>query len=363
MVVTRPRWMVYAVLGLAGLVATCDKTPTGPGTLSGVTPSGPFGLDLTGPPSVPPGQTVQFRAILRESSGTTRDVSTQAQWTAVDSDVLGVSTTGLVTGLERGETFLRASFNGFIGSRMVFVLPDGTFRLTGTVTDAGTGVRDARVEVADGTSRGVATMTDVLGQYRLYGVSGDTLIRASKNGYQSAEHRLLISGNQTLNLVMSVAGRLPAVAGRYTLRVTASDACSSLSDVAKRRTYTAVVTQDGSAVDVKLSGASFLVNVQGRGDGFRGRFEPGELVFSLEPVGNSSGDDYYYYYDQPYPNVIERISNEFLIVAGTARLSVTAGGMSGRLKGSLQLYTQLPPSGLAGKCDDTATGHQFVFSR
>ena len=287
MPVTRRLLTACSALGLAGLAAaTCDQSPSPTAPLPTNPGVGQFRLELRGPITVPPDGTAQFSLIIIEADGATRDVSAEAQWHVTNPAVLTVSATGLVTGRNRGEAVLGASINGFGANRPVMVIPDGTFRLSGTITDAGSPVADARLEVASGTGRGLATTSDSSGQYKLYGVAGDTVIRISKSGYRTLDHRIAVTTHQRLDLQLPLAGTLPNVAGSYTLTVTASGSCSMLSDDVKRRSYTAVVTQNGGAVEVTLSGANFLVFSNTRSDQFRGRFEPGGLVLKLRPYGD-----------------------------------------------------------------------------
>jgi hypothetical protein len=359
MSVTRRLLTACGALGVAGLAVTCDESPSPTAPLPDNPAVGQFLLELRGPTTVPPGGTAQFSLILIEANGATRDVSAEAQWSVTNPAVLTVSTTGLATGRDRGEAILGASINSRGAHRPVMVIPDGTFRLGGTITDAGSPVADARLEVASGTGRGLATTTDSFGQYRLYGVSGNTVIRISKSGYRTLDQAVAVTTHQTLNIQLPLAGTLPNVAGTYTLTVTASGSCSTLPEAAKRRSYTAAVTQNGGAVEVTLSGADFLVYSNLRSDQFRGRFEPGGLVLKLRPYG----DDEYCYFPERFFDVVERLSAGYLVLVGTASVSATSRGMSGQLRGAFQVYSMLPPSGAVTRCDDTSTGHQFVFSR
>jgi hypothetical protein len=360
MSVTRRLLTACGALGVAGLTVTCDQSsPTAP--LPNSPAVGQFRLELRGPATVPPDGTAQFSLVIIEANNATRDVSGEALWMVTNPAVAAVSSTGLVTGRNRGEAILSASINNnsFGATRPLMVIPDGTFRLGGTITDAGSPVADARLEVASGTGRGLATTTDSFGQFKLYGVSGDTVIRVTKSGYRTLDQAVAVTTHQTLNIQLPLAGTLPNVAGTYTLTVTASGSCSMLSDDVKRRSYTAVVTQNGGAVEVTLSGADFLVFSTSRTDQFRGRFEPGGLVLKLRPYG----DDEYYYYGDRFFDVVERLSAGYLALVGTATVSVTSRRMSGQLRGAFQVYSLLPPSGVVTRCDDTSTGHQFVFSR
>ncbi|MGH9200603.1 MAG: carboxypeptidase regulatory-like domain-containing protein [Vicinamibacterales bacterium] len=347
---------VGMLLALAGLLATCDKTPT-----RSIATVYDARLEITGPASVPPDRTAQFNAILRRSDGTTRDATAETQWLTRDQGVLTISPTGQATGHKRGETQISASIPGLQGTKTVFVLPDGTFRLSGAVRNAGVPVGGARVEVTGGPAAGLVTMSDNLdGGYRLYGVSGDTSILATKDGYQSQEQRLFVTDHQTLNLDVTLV-RVDNVSGTYTMTITASELCRArLPEEARTRTYTVVLTQSGRDVEATLSGAAFAIDAEGRGNRFRGWLEPERLTLDLQP------HDYYYYYFLPgrHPDVIEQIAGGYLVLAGAMRLSLSPRRLLGRLNGTMDLFTMIPPAGQIAQClDSFGNGHQVVLSR
>jgi hypothetical protein len=355
---------VWLVIGSAVLLATCDSSPTGPSERIGPIPVYDVSIEITGPSSIPPDQTAQFTAIVRRSDGTTRDATNEAQWFSSAQGVLTISPTGMATARLRGETRLNARSGSLGGSKTVFVLPDGTFRLSVTVTDSGFGVSGARVEVTGGPAAGlVAVATFGLDRaYQLYGVSGDTPIRATKDGYQPTDVRVMVTDNQTLNVELTPTRR-EDVSGTYTLTITAAAlACRDrLPEEARTRTYTAVLTQDGANVEATLSGAKFVVNASGKGNRFRGRVLPGQLLFELTPY-----DDYYYSFWGADPDVVEELTNGYLVLAGIARLSIAPGRLSGRLNGSIGTYPDNPPNprSVTSICIDSyGDGHQVEFSR
>ncbi len=142
---TRDMTVVRLVLALAGFVAACDKTPT-----RSIAVLHDARLEITGPASVPPDRTGNFNAFVHRSDGTTRDVTAEAQWLTRDQDILTVSPGGQATGRQRRETQINASIPGLQSTKTVFVLPDGTFKLSGVVRTAGVPVGAARVEVTVG---------------------------------------------------------------------------------------------------------------------------------------------------------------------------------------------------------------------
>ena len=105
----------------------------------------------------------------------------------------------------------------------MIVLPAGTFRLSGIVVESNTPaavLSGARVEVTDGPRAGLSATTLSNGSYRLYGLSGDTQMRVTRNGFQPLVLNVPVSGHQTQNFDLSPVrprsrGRGEAVAGGY----------------------------------------------------------------------------------------------------------------------------------------------------
>jgi hypothetical protein len=84
------------------------------------------------------------------SDGATRDVTNETTWHSSTPSVLSIDATGLAAGHERGETHLAASFSTRQSTRDVIVVPAGTYRLAGMVTESGASdavLADALVEV------------------------------------------------------------------------------------------------------------------------------------------------------------------------------------------------------------------------
>jgi hypothetical protein len=199
-------------IALASLLGACDD---GPPTRPSPPPSAPPGpvtitrLELAGPDSLPPGATAQYSAIAHQSDGTTRDVTSSALWRTGNPSVLSISSsTGLATAHARGETVVTTNAGGqFALKPDVIVVPAGTFRLGGIVKDGGVPVIGVRVEVTAGTGQGLATTTTSAspqtpfpnGAYRLYGVSGDTEVRVTRDGYQEQRKKFQVTSHQTLD--------------------------------------------------------------------------------------------------------------------------------------------------------------------
>jgi hypothetical protein len=126
------------------------------------------------------------------------------------------------------------------------------------------------------------------------------------------------------------------VAGDYVLTLTASQACTSLADVARVTTYAAVITQTGTTIAVNLTGS--VGNTTSTTTG--------------TVTGNSVS---------LAVNVSEiRPSRKFYgyALAGSGTGSVAAAGLAGTVNGILQF---------SGSGFDTstcnATDHKFAFAR
>lgn len=351
---------------LAGALIACDSQPTRPTSTPEAT-FNPIRLEIQGPQRVPPGQTAQLAAIAIAQDGSSRDVSASASWRAFRLSILTVQA-GLVSGVAVGESNVEAVFNGLRSTREIVVVPAGTFRLFGFVSEAdyaGIPVVDARVEATSGQSAGVQTTTAPDGRYRLYGVAGDTTLRVSKEGYQTHTQNLVVTDDTpSLAVALTLVRPRLDVSGAYTLTITADPSCSGgLLEPLRTRSYAAVLTQVGPQVTVTLTGASFAISRRGGGDHFTGRIEPTQLVFSL-----SQFDGYYYgsYGDAYYPNIIEEVTGpNYLAIWGKVAAVGTSGSFSGALDGAFELYSFDPRTrgnqNPAARCRSAA--NRFQLSR
>jgi hypothetical protein len=119
------------------------------------------------------------------------------------------------------------------------------------------------------------------------------------------------------------------------------------------------VSQDGPHLVARLTGATFTLLKDGRGDHFRGRMEPDGVTFSLTPY-----TWYYKGYGEPYGDLVEQIATSiYLVVDGLAVASVSPTHLSGTLSGSFQVFGSDPRWGprVTAKC--RAEDHRFTFSR
>ena len=337
-------------IGLMALAAACGN----PESRVPLSPSQPTvaGLQVSGPASVAPGQSAQFLAATRLSDGTVKS-STSAlnlRWRSSNTSVVQVTASGLVTaGQNRGEAVVTAELLPAAvirGSREVIVLPDGTYRVVGSVREAEAPtvpIVGARVEVS-GTS--LSATTDFNGQYRLYGVPPTAEIRVTANGYQTSVQTVQLAAHTTQNFQLALSGPRLSLNGLYRLAIDTESSCSSLPGDLQHRTYDATVTTTGSLVNVLLTEPRFRLN-SGLGNRFSGRADAVGVRFTLDFF-------YSYFFYFYYPSIAEQLpNNTVLTISGTATTSSANGGLSGPLNGTISNYDSRFPasnSAILGSC-------------
>jgi hypothetical protein len=349
-------------LALTAGLAACDSprvrsSPLRPGAVLAFT-----GLELVGPGTVPPGGTAAFTATVRLADGRRKDVTADGLWHSSAPSVLSIDAAGLAAAHQPGDTHLSVNFGNQRSSREVIVVPTGTYRLSGIVLESGTAdaaVADALVQVIVGSGAGLSTTTGPDGRYRLYGVTGDTEVQVTKEGYQSRAVRVVAAGHVTQDIELSLEQPREDFSGVYALTVTAANSCRDmLPEPIRSRTYTAQLTQNGPYVDVRLSGAIFAITPAGRGDRFRGRVDPDGLSFSLNP------HIYRYYGYAQYPDIVEQLADGsgYLALDGSVVARGTRARLAGILEGSYQFFKWDPAWGgtVTAECRG---GHEFGLSR
>lgn len=358
--------VVGAVFALAIILqaAACGSDPV---SKNPTFPSGPsvLGLTVIGPSTVAPGQSAQFTADVRLNNGTVKPSvgGTSVRWRTSNASAMQVSESGLATaGQNFGEAVLTAEVlpNATIRStKEVVILPDGTFRVTGTVRDSDSflGIAGARVEVPDAP---IAATTDGTGNYRLYGVPPSVALRVSANGYQTVTQTVpTITSNTSRNFVMAPSSRL-SLNGPFLVSVDVVGTCTgtpALSEELRHRTYEANVTTSGASVNVQLTEPRFKIQ-SGSGNRFFGRAGASNIRFTI-------AQGYTYYGYTYYPELVEQLSdNTYLMVSGTATTTPAGGGVSGTMNGQFTLYDSRYPafnSTVLGRCSST-TGLRLTLT-
>jgi hypothetical protein len=345
--------VVVSLLSAAGCGNRTQPSPPPSTTTPPVTSTPPrlVGVRIDGPELVEPGSKTQYRAIAQMSDNTTQDYTQGASWRVTWSGsgpVAAISATGLLTANKAGEIQIQAQVPGFLASQNLLLLPAGTFRLTGMVSEAGLPLSEARVTVVSGTGTGLNALTDYYGTYRLYGVAGSVQVEVSKPGYDALVRQTIVSENALLDFSdVRQAGGIGSYAGTYTLTFKVAPNCwedrvfgGSVSkafppDMRERR-YTATVKQDGIQLSVSLSNASF-VNGLGMPNSFSGRIEPGRVTFNL-------GRDYNYYFADL--NFLELASEDTAFsFYGVTRITPDRGQLVSSFSGTAAL---IPVKALTG---------------
>lgn len=287
-------------------------------------------IEVVGPSEIAPGESVQLTANAIKTDGSVENVSAQTIWSPATSPILAVSSTGLATGKINGEVFVSARFGQRFANKRIFVLPTGTFRLSGNVKESEFGIEGASVTVISGIGEGLTVQSGFGGFYALYGVKGVVRTHTKKDGYQNTLQQVDVTAHRTQDVEMVAVRERTDFKGVYTLTVLAGGHCpASFPAEARRREYTANVAQDGARITVTLDNADFIVT-NGRGRGFTGFIEiSNDIRFSL-------GDAfYYYYYYGGTFDIVERIGNVTVLISGAAKTTATPGRIAGTLSGSI----------------------------
>jgi hypothetical protein len=335
----RHRLAVLTLILGSVLVVSCDKS-SGP-IVRGPSDATPFRLEIVAPPSIEPGASVQLRANVVRTGGAVENVTDQVQWSSTDTRVLQVTAAGMATGVERGEVHVRVIYQqARTTSVPLMVVPTGTFRLGGRVTENGFPVPGVTLTVVDGVGQGLTAATNGNGTYLMYGVAGQVRMVATKPGYQDRIETVAVGEHRSLDIEMVFSGRRLDLSGTYALSVEVSGCDGKLPEGARHRAYEAIVQQNGQQLSVRLRGGDFIV-VENRGDRFKGSIRPDDLVvFQI-------GEDfftYYYYYTTPNPAFVERLTDtDSLVVIGTVTAKGSPAAISGTLMGTIGLVARTGP--------------------
>lgn len=345
----RTRFLLAAIAAAAVGCSPSSPTPIQTGPTVGA-------LTISGPATIAPGATAQFTASARMSDGSTQDYTTKVAWRSNSVPILTINGAGQATGQAGGETQVQAILPTLRVSANVMVIPAGTYRLIGNVTESGWPVSKATVAVTSGVGTGLSAVTDFNGAYRLYGVAGPIDLTVTKDGYTPVVQPVVVDTMGVMDIPV-VQTNTRNLAGTYALTIAMSGTCSvfppmvPLSDDLKQRHYTATITETGPAFRVDLTGADFVVK-DGLGSGFSGRIEPAQITFTI-------GDGYY----TPYPDIVESLNDStILTVIGGGTLTTSSGDLVGSMSGGI--YVGKPPVWASGfptsGCNSSSIQVSFV---
>jgi Carboxypeptidase regulatory-like domain len=191
------------LLVLSAFVSACDDSPTRPGRTPPAGSAMPDRIELIAPDAVTPGASAPLTLIAYMPDGSTREVTPHADYHSSDTEVLTLVAPGRVRAQAPGEANILVAYGSLRTARLMFSMPTGTFRLMGRVTDDGTGIDGAEVRVVSGAGAGLRTTTGSSGQFRLYGVAGDTLVQVRKVDFLPASQAIDIGQNCSLDFELT----------------------------------------------------------------------------------------------------------------------------------------------------------------
>lgn len=152
-------------------------TPTPGATVSSVTVSSPSKTSTT----------FQLNAAARMSDGSTRDVTTSAQWQSSNTTLATISPAGVLTALGSGEVEARATYQNVAGT-LKLVVSANTFMLSGVAREAAPAAKpiaNVRVVITSGAEAGMSVVSDATGLFRFTTLSAGVLsMEATKDGYE-----------------------------------------------------------------------------------------------------------------------------------------------------------------------------------
>jgi hypothetical protein len=242
-----------------------------------------------------------------------------------------------------GETVISVKTIRSSATKEVLVLPNGTFRVVGVVSEAGqpaSRLPAARVEVRtepDATAPVVTfATTGGDGRYRLYGVPPDAYLRVSKAGYHDTTEHRQFTNNAILDLALKWGSDPPSLAGEYVMTVQAVQCpFRPLPQDLQVRRYGATIQQAGTALTVTVRDARFLTHSNGESNRFTGIVTPSGASFQIEGFY----DFYYYPQYSPTPALAEVLGDgTLLVVNGRTSATGTSGTLSGVLSGGMNHY-------------------------
>ena len=333
-------------LGDAQITATFRSFTSTPVVVSAKAPATLRSLTVSGPQEMAPGTNAQFTVNGRYSDDSTKDVSATASWSALPTNVLRSTGGGRVEALTGGDAQVFVSFDRQFTSFRVLVIPPGTFKLSGRITDSSGGIENVEVRVLSGTGAGLAAKTDFGGNYRLYGVAGDVRVSVSAPGYVPQEIGATVTSHTTRNFALTTSSTSVDVSGQWTMTFRTSSACSSnWSPELRQREIAANVSKQDTRLNIRFVGPAVVTSF-GSGQS-SGRIAGTAFSMTL------AYDDYYGIY-----SLLERVNpTEWVAVTGTftgeANSSVTA--IDGTFSGSLTSYVTAAsatfPTGTARTCE------------
>jgi hypothetical protein len=346
------------------------------------------GLRIEGLEQMAPGTDAILKAWARFSDGTETDVTDKVQLTeitvgcfeCVTPPILRIGEGGRIHAVAAGEAGLRAyyrqePYEAIDEHHRILVLPAGTFRLTGRISESDSGgqpVANVFVRVDSDAGR-IEQYATPNGEYRAFGVRGVTRVTATSENHHPVQHRLVVEAHSEVNLearpIIVRADEAAAIVLRAASDCAPAGAEGALPEAARHRRYTATLTtaRDGR-VFVRLTGAHFATfPLEGGGTGgnaFIGNRTSNGFSFGIRGYYNTL-DEF------SYPDILEQLSEtQFLTFQGTTTIAGAGSRLSGPFAGTLAVYPgDIRPGGgewwrsrePTASC--TSAGHEFTLEQ
>ena len=350
------QWEFAVALSIASmaLLSGCGKSPAAPATTTTTTttptPSLPsiVSLRINGPSSIAPrgrGVSVaQFTATATRVDGSSADVTATAKWNASRYAIVHPSGArpGEMQGEGRGEAVVEASAGGINAELPVFVLEEGTFKVSGAITDVATreALEGVKVRIETGTGAGLTSLTDRHGKYVLYGAAGSTVLSASVNGFTTQAHAIVLEAATIDDFALAPDPFALNLTGPWTLQISASPGCRDrLPEIARDRQYDAVITQRSARVTITMLGPT----ISGTG-GPVGEFEVLGTLDGDTLSFNIAGDTGYG--DWTFPDFSDQLSpTESMGIAASAQGTLIGSEIRAAMSGDIEYWPRATPAG------------------
>jgi hypothetical protein len=245
----------------------------------------------------------------------------------------------------------------------MLVLPDDTFDVTGRILENGIGVPRMTVTVDGGVGQSKGTLTDLSGEFALYGVTGDIVLRVSRDGYETVFQPVTVNHLNTRAPDISVhqVGTPMDFSGRWRMTITPASSCTMLPPDIGSRSYDVTIVQSGASAKVSFAADDMFKRSSSIASS--GHVTGATLEFTLA----TAVDGYYKWYSPNFVyDVMEAIDgNRFLGLQGNGRASGPGVRADGVFDGSLDLFAGTKndywSSGLVQRC--TSSGHAVVMTK
>lgn len=235
--------------------------------------------------------------------------------------------------------------------------PSGPTVLAGTVSDAAyRRLPGARVQVTNGVSAGLSTLTAANGEFRLSGDFDErTIIRATIDGHTAVSmpfppECLQCNPHRWLHFTLESLAPHADLTGDWTLTIVADAACrSSFSDEERTRTYEAAIEPrrpSTSEYSVSVRPPAFLVPYFGPVSFMIGTAGD-HTVVSIGDAGHDGAG----LYEETSPGTFLTINGELAVSVPESRPST----ISGSFAGTLERCTLTMPWGFRYSCSEAGS--------